>query len=161
MLFGSESRFKGCKLRTTHCEVEVGEVVVKRFVEDYFGFTKEELWRNELEGLLRVRGRRGFQQLVEARPLEIVTENGGVEGLGTALEGRRICAVLDSLGMVHRDVKPANLVVRDGVMTLIDFEWCVFRGSVMEKRNPPKPLGEEWKSPDGFDDLYSMEKCLG
>jgi serine/threonine protein kinase len=155
---------KGWSRITAHARLESdGEVVRKLFVKDYFGFTKEELWGNELSALVRLVGGVGVQELLSAdrSKLEIVTRDGGEPGVVEyGAQGLDILEELDLVEVVHRDIRPDNLVVRDGVLTLIDFEWSVFPGSVMERRNPPSVLGEEYRSPRGFDDRYSMERSL-
>lgn len=59
----------------------------------------------------------------------------------------------------HRDIRPDNLMVKDGVIKLIDFGWSVSEDSDPGNpivSNPPSVLGFPFKSSQGFDDAYSM-----
>ncbi len=69
----------------------------------------------------------------------------------------RILAILISKGITHRDIRPENLVVKDGVITLIDFGWAV--GENQELFGPDN-IGDTFKSPHGWDDGYSMDRVI-
>lgn len=62
---------------------------------------------------------------------------------------------LEAANIEHRDIRIDNLMVKDGVVKLIDFGWAVKRGDVEEKE-PPYCLGYPNKPSWGFDDSYSM-----
>lgn len=58
----------------------------------------------------------------------------------------------------HRDVKPDNLMIKDGVIKLIDFGWSRMMSDAPD--SPPSCLGYPYKPSDTFDDNYSMLKII-
>lgn len=65
---------------------------------------------------------------------------------------------LQQAGIRHRDIRLANLRVRDGLPVLLDFGWAERAG---EPRPAPEGLGAEGRPPDGsFCDVYSMGLLL-
>jgi serine/threonine protein kinase len=60
--------------------------------------------------------------------------------------------------VVHRDIRPENILVRDGIPVLLDFGWAV---SESQQYHIPSGLGGLGRPPDGsFCDVYSMGKVL-
>lgn len=66
---------------------------------------------------------------------------------------------LKDAGITHRDIKLDNLMVRDGVIKLIDFGWAIKDGEKDEKE-VPSCLGFPNKPSWGFDDIYSMNRVI-
>lgn len=60
--------------------------------------------------------------------------------------------------VIHRDITPNNLMIKDGVIKLIDFGWSRFEDD--EDDNPPNCLGYPYKPSWGFDDSFSMRKVI-
>lgn len=69
-----------------------------------------------------------------------------------------IVTILDQKGIVHRDIRLDNLMVKNGTIMLIDFGWATFKDSPPD--NPPDLLGHPNKHPEGFNDVYSMKKII-
>lgn len=58
----------------------------------------------------------------------------------------------------HRDIKPDNLMVKDGVIKLIDFGWARFEDD--DDDHPPEVLGFPYRPTSGYDDNFSMRKVM-
>jgi hypothetical protein len=70
----------------------------------------------------------------------------------------QILRELNAAGILHRDIRPGNLLVRDGKPVLIDFGWATTK---TRPSATPAGLGESQRPPDGsFCDVYSMGKVL-
>lgn len=59
----------------------------------------------------------------------------------------------------HRDIKPDNLMVKDGIIKLIDFGWAKFEDEE-DKISPPSCLGYPYRPSWGWDDNYSMKQII-
>lgn len=59
--------------------------------------------------------------------------------------------------VIHRDIKPNNLMVKSDTIMLIDFGWAKLES---EKDNPPSCLGMPYRPSWGWDDRFSMKKVI-
>lgn len=65
---------------------------------------------------------------------------------------------LEEKSITHRDIRPENILVRDGGPVLIDFGWAV---SPERPYQTPPGLGGAFRPPDGsFSDVYSMGRVM-
>ncbi|MBC8491273.1 MAG: protein kinase family protein, partial [Candidatus Marinimicrobia bacterium] len=65
---------------------------------------------------------------------------------------------LNKANIIHRDIRPHNLMIINSVIKLIDFGWAV--SYLHANSDIPKYLGDRWKCPDGFNDKYSIYKSI-
>jgi thiamine kinase-like enzyme len=70
-----------------------------------------------------------------------------------------ILSILKDNNCSHNDIRPANLLVNQEVIYLIDFQWSTKLDEPIPE-NWPSGLGCEFKSKDGFDDRYSIYKSI-
>lgn len=70
----------------------------------------------------------------------------------------QILLTLRAEGIEHRDIRPDNLLVKDGVIKLIDFGWARLKEDMPD--DPPSCLGYPYKPTYGFDDNYSMKMVI-
>lgn len=147
--------WKGC---TSIIEKE-GNTVKKRQVS----YGKYNLGENEYRILSKVKSSH-FPKVLGFENGVITLEDCGVpisaEGLPPDWK-RQLVAILLALkaeGIEHRDIRPDNLLVKDGVIRLIDFGWARLREDMPD--NPPSCLGYPYKPTWGFSDDYSMRMVI-
>ena len=74
----------------------------------------------------------------------------------------QIKEILDKLKEIncsHNDIKPTDLLLLDGIIMLIDFQWA----NKINKGIPscwPKTIGGRYKHPKRFNDSYSIKKSI-
>ena len=71
----------------------------------------------------------------------------------------RILDKLQEINCSHNDIKPTDLLVLNGIIILIDFQWA----NKMDEKIPtewPKSIGGKYKHPEKFDDSYSLYKSI-
>lgn len=62
---------------------------------------------------------------------------------------------LEIAGIQHRDIRLDNLMVKDGIIKLIDFGWATKTGQLWTKE-PPSCLGWPNRPSNGWNDAFSM-----
>jgi len=71
----------------------------------------------------------------------------------------QILVELKTNKLQHRDIKPDNLMVKDGIIKLIDWGWSKFEDEE-DAVSPPACLGYPYKPSWGWDDNYSMRQII-
>lgn len=68
---------------------------------------------------------------------------------------------LDEIDCSHNDIKPSDILVKEGQLMLIDFQWATKKG-IKIPTNWPSFIGRTFKKRDGtYDDHYSFRKSVG
>lgn len=150
------SYFKGC----TSSVSKDGDRVRKT----QNNFKQFNLTANEARILQSLSGRH-FPKLIEATDEYVDIEDcGEMLGAGNLPDDwreqlREVLVELSSFNILHRDIRLDNLMVKDGVIKLIDFGWAKITGE-NDVMKVPDLLGYPNKAPWGYDDSYSMGKIF-
>lgn len=164
----------GEKLMTFCAIVErKGDLVYKRFHElcrYKERWSAYKMWANEVDALLKVSTLHGLQQYVgsDRHKHEIVTMYAGHQLRRddmSCAEAERQCSEivgrLRDAGVVHRDVRPGNLMCRHGIITLIDFQWAWYPGCVFKnEKDAPREMGGRYRQKGNIDDMHSIIKSV-
>jgi hypothetical protein len=139
---------------------------VKKVYVDQRGGNKDlqECKANELAALTKLNSRHFPKIVSDLNDRELILEYCGVrltkENMPKDFEQqiREILLELRNAGLVHRDIIPGNLFVKDEILRLIDFGWAVNAGQ--EYKDAPRKLGTGFRKGEEFDDEYSLRKSI-
>lgn len=139
----------------------------ERMVKKQVGWDGYNLVENERR-ILALCDSKHFPKIYDSRCGEPVTDI-EIENCGIRLSVKnlpenwkeQLVEILHDLkkyGIQHRDIRPDNLMVKDGVIKLIDFGWARLHSDPDD--SPPSVLGIPYKPSHGFDDNFSMRKVI-
>lgn len=134
-----------------------------KIVKTQVDYNEYELIRNEYEILARVSSPH-FPDVYEYEDKKIIMEDCGEPILTNLPPDWReqliqILRDLQTCEVTHRDIKLDNLMVKDGVIHLIDFGWAKFIHET-DELEVPSCLGFPNRPSYGFDDSYSMNRVI-
>ena len=160
--------FKGIDYWSCVYDEQLQECVLKQGTLDLA--SREALLLNQVEGpyFPRVRGwedegewSQAEIEWIDGVPIDSVSSEMRETAevfLSLAMHCLKLLAELEAKGIQHRDIRPDNILIRNGQPVLIDFGWAVGRGLPYFT---PANLGGDERPPDGsFSDIYSMGKVL-
>lgn len=131
-------------------------------VKTQVGYMDYELTKNEARILSELNSPH-FPKVLQQYGRTIHIEDCGeaINGINLPDDWKEQCGQivreLSSFGILHRDIRIDNLLVKDGFIKLIDFGWAIKIG---EEDSPPSCLGFPNKPSTGFNDAYSMQRVI-
>jgi tRNA A-37 threonylcarbamoyl transferase component Bud32 len=118
----------------------------------------------EVGALRKLEGILYFPQLIEEMENSIIMTHCGEKLTYKNMphdykwQVEEIVRILRIANVVHRDIRPDNLMVRDGLIQLIDFGWAT---TFEDKENLRIVVGGKWKCSKGYEDRYSLIRSIG
>lgn len=155
----SVGRFNSYQTGATSVVSNGGDWVDKKQVR----YKAYKLNENE-ERILNILNSRHFPKVISSEDGVLRIEHCGVSlGVDNLPEDyldqfNEILNALDKAGVVHRDVRLDNLMLKDGIIKLVDFGWA--RLTSEDDGKHPDLLGYPNKCPLGFNDRYSMNTVI-
>ena len=136
--------------------------VIKKVMlyENYHVVQNEVHWLSELSGFEHTPELISYED--NCLTMTYAGERLGLENLPTDWESQMdiILQKLIEINCSHNDIKPTDLLVLNGKLMLIDFQWATECGSELPS-NWPKYIGRFFKRSDGtYDDQFSFKKSI-
>jgi serine/threonine protein kinase len=117
----------------------------------------------EVAALRKLHGLHYFPDLIEERENSIIMTHCGEKLTYKNMphdyddQTAEIIKLLALADIVHRDIRPDNLMILGRYIRLIDFGWAT---TYADKENIDIEIGGEWKNAGGYNDRYSMMKSI-
>ena len=157
---------------STFCSyiMRIGDRVRKTFHDSKYKdrWSARKMALNEAGALALLHRRKGVQQLEKIVDNTVVSEYAGHRLRKTDMsyehamkQGMAIVDVLQACKVVHRDIRPENLVCKHSQITLIDFQWACYSGCIFSGLDDaPREMGGKYRSMVGINDRHSMEMAI-
>lgn len=142
-----------------------GDYIIKK-IQDYFPecniLENEIKWLNILKDFDRVPNIIEVTKVTKEIKMNNLGERVSVSNLPSDWEYQMeyILSELEKYNCCHNDIKPKEILVKDGKLNLIDFGWATKKGDKIPEKFPEK-IGSKFKyATHDFNDRYSFRKSI-
>ena len=156
--------FLAHKIRSTTSIITINlnnETVIKEAIR----YTKYNIVKNEVYWLKQLSDSIHTPNVISHNKTKLLLSYSGEPLNATNIPSNwqiQINTILNGLKEVncaHNDIKPTDLLIKEGIIILIDFQWAT-RIDEEVPPNWPSCIGGEYKNNLKFDDKYSIYKSI-